>query len=87
MLVCGQEFTLELIDRISQTLEETPAISRRALSRHICEWAGWTSPNGKPKDMSCRKALLELDRRGIIALPRSTRQYSFQQVADTDRST
>lgn len=87
MLVCGQEFTLELIDRISQTLEETPSISRRALSRDICEWAGWTSPNGKPKDMSCRKALLELDRRGIIALPRSTRRYSFQQVADTDRST
>jgi hypothetical protein len=44
-------------------------LSRRALSLRVCEWLQWRSANGKLKEVSCRKALLELHRRGLIPLP------------------
>jgi len=34
-----------------------------------CEWLHWRSPNEKLKDMSCRTALLKLNRQGLIPLP------------------
>jgi len=50
-------------------IEREPEISRSALSRRVCEWLNWRSPNGKPCEVSCRKALLDLDSRGMIQLP------------------
>jgi hypothetical protein len=50
-------------------IKAKPGISRRELSRQVCRLNGWRSPNGNLKDMSCRKALVELERRGVIALP------------------
>jgi hypothetical protein len=35
----------------------------------VCEWLQWRAANGKLKEVSCRKALLELHRRGLIPLP------------------
>jgi hypothetical protein len=35
----------------------------------VCELLQWTAPNGKFKEVSCRKALLKLHRRGHISLP------------------
>lgn len=55
--------------RIKATVEAEPSLSRRALSRRICEWLQWRAANGKLKEVSCRKALLELHRRGLIPLP------------------
>ncbi|MDO9528950.1 MAG: DUF4338 domain-containing protein [Syntrophales bacterium] len=49
------------------------------MSRQVCEWLDWRAPNGKYQDMSCRKALLELERRGVIVLPVSDNVYHFQQ--------
>lgn len=43
-------------------------MSRVALSRRVCGKLNWRSPNGKLKEMSCRVALLRLDRRGVIRL-------------------
>ncbi len=60
-------------------ITESPEISRRELSRKICEWRGWYSPNGKLQEMSCRKALLELERQGKIRLPEIKQRYSFKQ--------
>jgi len=67
--ICGQEFSDEICDRIRATIESDPAISRRALSLRVCEWLNWKSPNGKPKEMSCRVALLKLQREGHLSLP------------------
>jgi hypothetical protein len=67
--ICGQEFSDEICDRIRATLESEPSISRRALSLRVCEWLNWKSPNGKPKEMSCRVALLKLHRGGHLCLP------------------
>lgn len=69
MLICGQEFNEETIARISATVAVEPRISRRELSRRVCSWLAWTSANGKPKDMSCRVALLKLNTMGYISLP------------------
>lgn len=69
MRVCGQEFSSEIIARIGATVRSEPALSRRALSLRVCEWLQWRSANGQWKEVSCRKALLELQRRGRIPLP------------------
>jgi len=69
MRVCGREFSAEVINRIEATVCADPSLSRRALSLRVCEWLDWRADNGKLKEVSCRKALLELHRRGLIRLP------------------
>jgi hypothetical protein len=69
MRVYGREFSPEMIARIEATVVADPSLSRRALSLRVCEWLEWRSANGKLKEVSCRKALLELHRRGLIPLP------------------
>jgi hypothetical protein len=69
MLVCGQEFSQEVIEKIQQAGKGKPGLSRRNLSRQVCDWLKWKSPNGKPKEMACRVALLKLERRGVVQLP------------------
>lgn len=69
MVVEGLEFSGELLDRISQEVATHPEISRTRLSQQVCEWAGWKSANGKWREMSCRVALRELERRGALRLP------------------
>lgn len=69
VVVEGLEFTEELLGRIRFEVEDHPGVSRSALSRRVCQWAGWKSANGRWREMSCRLALRELERRGYIALP------------------
>ena len=69
MVVCGQVFTQEVLEKIRATVESEPKMSRRALSLRVCEWLDWTAANGKPKQMSCRTALLKLHRQGLVPLP------------------
>ncbi len=66
-----------------ETVDAEPTISRRELSQRVCKRQDWRSPNGKLKEMSCRKALSELDKRGVIRLPESSQTYSFQQPAES----
>ena len=51
-------------------------LTRTALSREVCTWLGWQGADGQPQDVSCRVALLELARRGIIPLP-AGKEVSF----------
>ena len=44
-------------------------MSRRALSREVCQWLGWRTANGKPKEMSARVALKRLEEAGVMELP------------------
>src|SRR5258705_767924 len=69
MQLGGREFSASTIVRIEETLRVEPSLSRRALSLLVCEWLQWRAPNGRRKEVSCRKALLELHRRGFIVLP------------------
>lgn len=46
-----------------------PKVSRRSLSKKLCEAWGWEQANGAPRDMVCRGLMLELHRSGHIELP------------------
>src|ERR1035437_2842094 len=69
MIVCGQTFSPDTLERIQFLVSDTPNISRRSLSRHVCEWLDWRHSNGRLKDMSCRKALSQLHNTGVVRLP------------------
>lgn len=69
MKICEKHFSPEIIGRIQKTVDVEPNISRRSLSLQVCEWLGWNGRNGKPKEMSCRVALLRLHRQERIRLP------------------
>ena len=69
-------FSETLLDRITETINTEPEISRRQLSQRICEWMEWRSPNGKLREVACRKALLTLHRRNLIEL-QDCGEYAF----------
>ncbi|MFH1012215.1 MAG: IS4 family transposase [Candidatus Peregrinibacteria bacterium] len=77
MNVCGQHFSKSVLSEISGIISAEPEVSRRELSRRVCQIIGWRSPNGRLKDMSCRKALLVLERRGILDLPPRKPSYGL----------
>jgi hypothetical protein len=69
MLVAGQEFPEEIIDRIRLRVDSDGTLTRSRLSREVCEWINWRGVDGRPKEMNCRVALLKLARRGMVELP------------------
>jgi hypothetical protein len=69
MQVCGREFGPQLLQRIQQTVDQEPDLSRRALSRLVCEWLNWRTALQELQEVSCRVALLKLHRRGALDLP------------------
>jgi hypothetical protein len=71
MVVCGQSFSTEVLERIGALVGQEPQLSRRALSRRVCEWLSWCAANGKLKEMSCRVALKRLARAGVLHLPQA----------------
>lgn len=80
MQICGQEFNLSTIARINFILREEVSISRGHLSRKVCEFLEWKGENGRFKEMSCRKALLRLEKKGFISLPKTKKVWTFQQT-------
>ena len=71
MQLYGQEFGLGMVDRIRSAIVLDDGLTRSELSRQVCEWMDWRTPRGFLREMSCRKALLKLERRGDIDLPPS----------------
>lgn len=69
MRLFGQEFDAGVIARIRGAIKEKATLTRSELSRQVCDWLGWRTPAGRPQEVSSRKALLELERRGLIELP------------------
>jgi hypothetical protein len=81
MYVCGQYFSQSIVDRIQETVRREPSISRLDLSRRVCEWLNWRSPSGRLQDMGCRKALAQLNQRGVLDLPLREKPYGFEHPA------
>jgi len=77
VVVCGRVFTPEVIERMRRAVDEHPDWTRCRLAHEVCGWLDWRSANGRRKEMSCRKALLRLDKRGLIKLPPAKRQVYF----------
>lgn len=69
MRLLGQFFSSEIVERVRAVVTSEPALSRSVLSRRVCEWLDWRTPTGQVREVSCRKALVELERRGMIPLP------------------
>ncbi len=68
-MVSGREFSAELLRRLNAEVCANPEMGRSELSRRVCDWLDWNGFDGKPKQVSCRVALLQLHRRGLIQLP------------------
>jgi hypothetical protein len=64
----GREFSNEDIVQIQRKIDSNPDISRRRLSQQICEELNWRCKSGKLKAMSCRVALVKLERCGKVRL-------------------
>lgn len=79
MQIHGQTYTKAIIDQIAETVKQDPAISRRALSKKLCREQGWYSASGNLQEANCRKALLELENRGLVKLPPAKQITNFQQ--------
>jgi len=67
--ICGRFFSDSELEWIRQRVDNEPALNRVALSQDFCRHVGWLKPDGGLKEMSCRVALLRLERTGMIRLP------------------
>lgn len=65
---CGRDFTMEEMKVIGEIVK-TKGLCRTAISEKICEQFQWLKADGKRKDMSCRVALLRMERDGWFKLP------------------
>jgi Druantia protein DruA len=64
---CGREFSphdLAVIVTLAATLP-----TRRAIADAVCDALSWRRPDGRPKDMSARVALIRMANDGLITLP------------------
>ncbi|MFH1741654.1 MAG: DUF4338 domain-containing protein [bacterium] len=66
---CGRLFTAEEIEQIRSGIASDPERNRAQLSRWVCDALGWLRPDGRRKEMSCRVAMLRMERDGLITLP------------------
>jgi hypothetical protein len=76
-------FTSGVITQIQSAIDSDPTMSRQKLSRLVCQWLDWRSPNGSYKEVSCRIALLKLHRQGQIKLPES-KQHPNLRTSDSE---
>lgn len=69
MQICGRHFSESELDWIRNQIKSRPDLNRVQLSRLFCHRSGWRKPDGGLKEMSCRVAMLRLERNGLIRLP------------------
>jgi hypothetical protein len=70
MRYCSRDFSaaeLDLIRSIIARAQEHP--TREAIARTVCQSLAWVKPNGGPKLVTAKVALLRMHRDGIIDLP------------------
>lgn len=77
VVVCAQAFPRAILKRINVAVRDHPEWSRADLARQVCQWLDWRAANGKDKAVSCRLALLRLERRGLVDLPPARRRVRF----------
>ncbi len=65
---CGRQFSPAELDRLRHWLAEGQC-HRSELARRACEEFGWVNGAGQLKLMSCRVALLRMERAGLLRLP------------------
>ena len=88
-IYCARGFSAADIQTIRDLIAQNPKLQRSALSRKLCLLWGWTKPNGELKDMTCRVALLRMQKDGLIDLPPSQikvvrKRAHFEPTAASD---
>ncbi len=66
----GKYFSPDDIERINQIIITNPKANRAALSRLVCEQFKWFKMDGNLKEMSCRVAMIKMERDELIVLPK-----------------
>jgi len=83
---CGRNFTKEELQTIRGIIAYDPQRTRAHISRLVCKVIEWYKPDGGLKDMSCRVALLRMQKDGFLTLPPPThRQEKYRpriQISD-----
>lgn len=69
MWLAGQWFGADVVARIDAAVASDRDLTRSGLSRLVCQWLDWRAPDGRLRDASCRRALIELECRGVVRLP------------------
>lgn len=83
-IISGRAIPADALAELVAKVRESADLSRTALSRWFCDRLGWIGENGRRQEVTCRTALQELERRGVIELPASRRTIpSGRQVPDT----
>jgi hypothetical protein len=70
---CGRPFSAAELERIRELTTTEP--HRQAVARAVCAEFGWLKPDGGLKVMSCKVALLKMERDGLITLPPPVHPY------------
>lgn len=71
------------IAQINRLIAENPSWNRTKLSVELCRIWNWCGYDGKPKDISCRDMLRDLDAKGRINLPKP--HHRTRQPGSRDR--
>lgn len=66
---CGRDFTAKEFELIRVLIKQNPEYNRMRLSKEVCRMLQWLKPDSKLKDMSCRVAMLRMEKDGLIQLP------------------
>jgi hypothetical protein len=69
VVAAGLVFPAAVVRKIRARIAQDKELTRTGLSREVCQWQDWRAPNGRLREMTCRLALLELERRGEVVLP------------------
>ena len=66
---CGRDFSASEMEAMGALIAGNPRANRARLSRLVCEALDWRRLDGGLKDMSCRVAMLRMQKDGLIQLP------------------
>lgn len=66
---CGRDFSEQELTLIKTLIADDPRRTRAELSRLFCQAVHWCKPDSGLKDMSCRVAMLRMQKDGLIDLP------------------
>ena len=65
---CGRDFSPGELERIRALIAQGQ-VCRSQLARQVCQEFAWLNAQGRLKEMSCKVALLRMERAGLLVLP------------------
>ena len=74
MRYCARQFAADEMELIRSLIANEPQMNRYRLSLGVCDRLNWRRPDGGLKDMTCRVALLRMQKDGLVTLPPPLRQ-------------